>query len=98
MIRHVRSGRKSQLMQLSNGFKIASTGHRKIHDRAAVAKHSRAFLSTVKKHYPEVMLLTGMALGVDQIVAKSAVDLKIPFIAAVPFEDFPNKWAPVSQQ
>jgi uncharacterized phage-like protein YoqJ len=37
-------------------------------------------------------VISGMALGWDQALAEAAIDLGIPFIAAVPFEGQQNKW------
>ena len=41
--------------------------------------------------------LTGMALGVDQWFAEAAIDLGIPFVAAVPFEGQELRWPSTSQ-
>ncbi len=37
-------------------------------------------------------IISGMALGWDQALAQSAVDMDIPFTAAVPFKDQDNRW------
>lgn len=37
-------------------------------------------------------LITGMALGVDQIAAEKCIGLGIPFVAAVPFAGQESKW------
>ena len=37
-------------------------------------------------------VLTGMALGFDQIVAQICIDLEIPFKAYIPFEGQEDKW------
>ncbi len=42
--------------------------------------------------------ISGMALGVDQWAAKICLDLKIPFIAAVPFPGQECKWPESSQR
>lgn len=44
------------------------------------------------------LVLTGMALGVDQWMAQICIDKKIPFKAVVPFPEFDSKWPPRSQQ
>lgn len=43
-------------------------------------------------------VISGMALGVDQIAAEISIDLGIPFIAAVPFIGQESKWPPKSQE
>jgi uncharacterized phage-like protein YoqJ len=40
----------------------------------------------------ELRLITGMALGIDTLFARIAVELHIPFIAAVPFRGQENRW------
>ncbi len=81
---------------------IAFTGHRPnklggynlpnptyIHVCQQIDKHLREFK-------PE-KIISGMALGVDQWAANIAIKLKIPFIAAVPFEGQEKKWPDSSQ-
>lgn len=48
------------------------------------------------EHKPS-LVLTGMALGVDQWAAELAISLKIPFHAYVPFQGQEAKW-PLDQQ
>lgn len=43
-------------------------------------------------------LVTGMALGVDQWAAQEALELGIPFIAALPCDDMERMWPLPSQQ
>ena len=45
-----------------------------------------------------VGIITGMALGVDSIAAEIAIELGIPFIAAVPFKGQECKWPKPSQE
>jgi len=52
--------------------------------------------SNLKKLNPE-KVISGMALGVDQWAAYIAYKLKIPFIAAVPFEGQEKAWPTKSQ-
>lgn len=42
-------------------------------------------------------IITGMALGVDQWAASIAYNMKIPFVAAVPFEGQEIKWVEKNQ-
>jgi uncharacterized phage-like protein YoqJ len=37
-------------------------------------------------------LITGMALGIDTLFAKIAIEYKIPFIAAIPFKGQESMW------
>lgn len=43
-------------------------------------------------------IITGMALGFDQYVAFIAHKLKIPFLAAIPFQDQEIKWSKNSKE
>lgn len=50
------------------------------------------------KQFPEVTLITGMALGIDTLFAQIAIELNIPFIAAIPFIGQERKWPSKSQK
>ena len=55
------------------------------------------FLLDKKDQYEDLKIISGMALGVDQWAAQSAICLEIPFIAAIPFEGMETKWPKESQ-
>lgn len=42
-------------------------------------------------------VISGMALGWDQALAQAAVELGVPFVAAVPFKGQERKWPEASQ-
>lgn len=44
------------------------------------------------RHLRPTYIITGMALGVDQWAAEVAIELGVPFIAAVPFEGQEGVW------
>lgn len=46
----------------------------------------------------DVKLITGMALGIDTLFAKIAVELKLPFIAAIPCTQQHAKWFQKSKE
>lgn len=52
---------------------------------------------TLKELKPE-KVITGMALGIDQWAASIAYKLKIPYLAAIPFESQECKWPEKSQK
>ena len=62
-----------------------------------VRANLRNILTGLQKKHRELIGITGMALGVDTIFAEVCIELKIPFIAAVPFEDQGNRWPQESQ-
>jgi uncharacterized phage-like protein YoqJ len=55
-----------------------------------------AIINRIEEIKPD-SIITGMALGVDQLVAVVATELKIPFVAAVPFQGQENIWPAQSQ-
>jgi uncharacterized phage-like protein YoqJ len=48
--------------------------------------------------HPNLVVITGMALGFDQWVAGSCRRLSIPYIAAVPFDGQERRWPETSQR
>jgi uncharacterized phage-like protein YoqJ len=84
-------------------MKVMVTGHRpeKIggHDKDNFVRVAlrAAMRERLLVHAPEVTI-TGMALGIDQDFAAVCLDLKIPFIAAVPFAGQESMWPRESQE
>lgn len=77
------------------GIILAATGHRP-NKLGGYDNESRLLLtkfaeSILKKHQPS-KVISGMALGWDMAIASAAVNLDIPFIAAVPFVDQWKRW------
>lgn len=54
-------------------------------------------LTQLKVEHPDMRLLTGMALGVDQWAAQVCLGLDIPYEAAVPFKGQESRWPEQSQ-
>lgn len=78
---------------------LAGTGHRpdKLPDKAF--GYTRAAFdilvqvaSDALRELKPAHVISGMALGWDQALARAAVDCGIPFTAAVPFREQPNTW------
>lgn len=55
-------------------------------------------LKEIKKKYPDVEAITGMALGVDQWWAIEAHDQNIPFHAYLPFDGQERQWPLKAQE
>lgn len=74
---------------------LAATGHRpdKLggYDEATFDRLTAFARRTLSDRGP-AKVISGMALGWDQAVATAAVQLGIPFIAAVPFQGFAARW------
>ena len=49
------------------------------------------------RHLRPEYVITGMALGVEQWGAEIAIEMGIPFLAAIPFDGFEGKWPAPSQ-
>ena len=67
-------------------FKISFTGHRP--QKLPVARyqsHVRQFLSAQLSLHPDLLVISGGALGVDQVAAEASLDLGIPFVFILPF-------------
>ncbi len=70
------------------GYNIPNPTYEKIY---------KALTEKIKELNPE-KIISGMALGTDQWAACVAIDLGIPFIAAVPFEGQDSQWPTESRQ
>lgn len=82
-------------------YKIMITGHRpsKIggYDfdnpiRIKIRDKIKNILLEHKKIHKEIVCISGMAIGVDQDFCSVCLDLKIPYIAYVPFNGQENIW------
>lgn len=83
------------------GRTVAGTGHRPqkllgfgARANSTLCRFTRAWLEALR---PECVI-SGMALGWDQALATAAVELAIPFVAAVPFEGQEARWPESSQR
>jgi uncharacterized phage-like protein YoqJ len=62
-----------------------------------VRDNLRVVLGGLQGREPELVGVTGMALGGDQIFADICIELGIPFIAVVPFKGQESRWPEASQ-
>lgn len=79
-------------------MKIAITGHRpnKLANdytltSPLIAKIKKQILLILKEHKPDT-LISGMALGIDTLFARIAIEQKIPLIAAIPCGNQSQFW------
>lgn len=93
-------------VSVKTDYIIAFTGHRptKIggYDpnnplRSAIIKDLTSEIRAAQIVHPNLKLISGGALGIDQDVANIAITYKIPFILACPCYNMDSKW-PVSSQ
>lgn len=85
-------------------MKLGITGHRPL-GLFGTYDVDDIVLTNFKKHISNKLLelepekiISGMALGTDQIVAEVAVDMGVPFIAAVPCNDQDCMWPDESKK
>ena len=83
---------------------FAGTGHRppKLGGYGSEAverlnKFAFEVLYDEKRHDPEIRIISGLALGWDQALAKAAIDLGIHLTVAIPFEGQERMWPAKSQ-
>lgn len=69
---------------------LGVTGHRNLSHPDLTIK--QAFTSYLKLLQPK-LVLTGVALGYDQLCAECCIELNIPFTAAVPFDGQEDLWS-----
>jgi hypothetical protein len=65
---------------------VGVVGHRDLADVDRLAETVREFLSGLRKRHPDtpIQILTALAEGADQLVAKVALEMGLNFVAALP--------------
>ncbi len=58
----------------------------------AVARRLGDILEAQRQLHPDLAVLTGLALGAEQLAAEAAADRGIPFVAVQPFPDPDARW------
>ncbi len=75
---------------------VAGTGHRYISYKGheQLNKNVQLYIRTWLKENMPSKIITGMAIGFDMLLAHEAIKLKIPVVAAIPFEGhgMSNNW------
>lgn len=97
---------------MSERFSIAGTGHRpnvifekekypyaKEHQDILVKFAQQQILNLMKSANKTIAgIISGMATGWDQGIARAAINLGLPLLAAVPFEGMESKWPESGQK
>lgn len=90
-------------------MKIAFTGHRpnKLNNDYEFTSPLMQWIKSQIQDYvanliypkpnEEHLIITGMALGIDTLAAQIAIEMNIPFMAAIPFKGQESKWPMRSQ-
>lgn len=74
-----------------NGFKVMGTGSRSmVHaaDRQFVYDNLRLMVVKIRERHPDLVLISGMAEGWDEAIAKVGQKLSIPYIVVIPTDDY----------
>jgi uncharacterized phage-like protein YoqJ len=81
---------------------IGITGHRVINDTYDEKDYMHQFVKKeLKRYFQELKpsaIISGMAIGSDTYAAEIAIELNIPFIAAIPFKGQELFWPKSSQE
>lgn len=83
--------------KLGGDYELSSPLLRRIQSRIVDILEDKRKLLLLKGKGEKLIAISGMALGIDTLFAQIAVDLKIPFIAAIPFKGQELKWTNDSQ-
>jgi uncharacterized phage-like protein YoqJ len=80
---------------------VAGTGHR---PNKLGGYNNESFIKLINiaenalKQIEVTEVISGMALGWDMALAQAAINLNIPFIAAIPFKGYENMWQDKSKK
>ena len=92
--------------QLPAGRLLAVTGHKPPelggYDANPTADDVRRRLAEVlaakRRLHPDLVVLTGLGLGSEQLAAHAAADSGVPFVAVLPYPDPDSQWPAPSRQ
>jgi uncharacterized phage-like protein YoqJ len=86
--------------QVPDGFRLVVSGHRPpdlggyeanpTSDR--VRTHLAALLAAVRELHPDVVVLTGLGLGAEQMAAEAASAAGVPYVAVLPYPEQDALW------
>lgn len=87
---------------MADKFVVAGTGHRPPRLKLGYDSESRHLLREFAREQLRSIepteVVSGMAQGWDQALAEAALELNIPFVAAVPFKGQEKKWPTEAQK
>jgi uncharacterized phage-like protein YoqJ len=83
-------------------YRIGVTGHRKLLEKQTIVlDRTKEILSEFKQIHRDnegIEVNTGMALGFDQLVCDTCLELDIPYVAVVPCDAQDTLWKPQQRQ
>jgi ribonuclease HI len=91
--------------RVPEGHRLVVVGHRPPdlggYEPNPVADGVRARLAEVlaakRSMHPDLVVLTGLGLGAEQLGAEAASDAGVPYVAVLPYPDAEAKWPPAAQ-
>jgi uncharacterized phage-like protein YoqJ len=92
--------------RLPPGRLVAVTGHRPPelggYDANPVADGVRArlaeLLAAKRELYPDLVVVTGLGLGAEQLAAEAAAEAGVPYVAVLPYPDPDSQWPEASRR
>ena len=92
--------------RVPDGFRLVVTGHRPPelggYEPNPVADRVRAKLGEVlaaqRELHPDVIVLTGLGLGAEQLAAEAAEAAGVPYVAVLPYPDPDSQWPASSRR
>ncbi len=87
--------------RLPPGRRLAVTGHRPPElggyddgnpTAAGVRRQLAEILAAKRRLHPDLVVLTGLGLGAEQLAAESAAEVEVPYVAVLPYPDPDAMW------
>ncbi|MFP5317838.1 MAG: SLOG family protein [Acidimicrobiia bacterium] len=92
--------------RLPEGFRLVVTGHRApelggygtnpVAD--GVRRRLTEILAAQRQVHPDVVVMTGLGLGTEQLAAEAAEAAGVPYVAVLPYPDADSQWPEASRQ
>lgn len=91
--------------RVPDGHKLVVLGHKPTElggydpnpQAAEVQRRLGELLSAKRQLHPDLVVLTGLRLGAEQLAAEAARDVGVPYVAILPYPDPHRVWPSVSQ-
>jgi uncharacterized phage-like protein YoqJ len=92
--------------RLPAGRLLAVTGHRPPElggydpnpTADAVRRRMAEVLAAKRQLHPDIVVLTGLGLGTEQLAAQAAAEAEVPYVAVLPYPEPDSQWPAASRQ
>ncbi|HVL27780.1 MAG TPA: SLOG family protein, partial [Acidimicrobiales bacterium] len=92
--------------RLPEGFRLAVTGHRPVELGGygpnpvadGVRRKLAEVLAAMRTLHPDLVVLTGLGLGAEQLAAEAAEAAGVPFVAVLPYPEADSQWPESSRR